>query len=212
MKRVLNCLFLIVGLGMAAPTFCAAPVEGRDFVRIVPVVPTQDPTKIVVTEFFSYQCPHCFDFAAPFKEWSARKRDGVVVVREAVSIGHAAWEPSARAFYALQSLNKLDANDAALFTAVHEQHVPLLSDEAILEWVSKRGIDRATFQAAYKGFDVDRKMKNSTQVAVAHKLPSVPTVSIDGRYLVAIVGNVDFRIQLQTVDALIEKVRAEKRK
>ena len=42
--------------------------------------------------------------------------------------------------------------------------------------------------------------------------PGVPTISVDGKYLVAIVSNVDFAKQLAVVDALIAKARSEKRK
>ena len=46
----------------AASTGPAQPVEGVDYIAVSPPQPTNDPSRIVVTEFFSYQCPHCFAF------------------------------------------------------------------------------------------------------------------------------------------------------
>ena len=38
----------------------AEPVEGKDYFKVEPPLPPADPAKVVVTEFFSYQCPHCY--------------------------------------------------------------------------------------------------------------------------------------------------------
>ena len=60
----------------------------------MPVLATSDAGKIVVTEFFSYQCPHCFKFEKPFADWSSRLAADVKVERAAVAIGHANWQPA----------------------------------------------------------------------------------------------------------------------
>lgn len=101
---------LILGLVacLSMPAWSRQLVEGRDYTILRPAVPTDSPDAIVVTEFFSYQCPHCFAFSAPSKSWVALQPSDVVCRREAVSIGHAAWEPSAKTFYALSALGKLE--------------------------------------------------------------------------------------------------------
>ncbi len=47
---------------LAAGVAFAQPEAGRDYVAVTPAQPTSDPTRIVVTEFFSYACPHCASF------------------------------------------------------------------------------------------------------------------------------------------------------
>jgi hypothetical protein len=42
------------------------------------------------------------------------------------------------------------------------------------------------------------------------RLPSVPSLVVDGKYLVPIADDGDFRDQLAVVDALIERARREK--
>ena len=48
------------------------------------------------------------------------------------------------------------------------------------------------------------------QLAAAYKVLSVPTIAVDGKYMLPINDNGDFLSQLAIVDQLIEKARAEK--
>src|SRR6202008_4597222 len=130
----------------------AAPVEGKDYTAVVPPQPTSDASKIVVTEFFSYQCPPCFRFAHSFAAWSKTLPVDVKVERVAVSIGHEAWEPAAQAFYALTAMDKVAAVDDALFKAIHEQHEKLFDEPSISTWVGAQGVDRQEFSKYYRSF------------------------------------------------------------
>jgi thiol:disulfide interchange protein DsbA len=212
MRWYARLLVSLLALTFAAGAWSQALVEGRDYLRIVPSHATSDPNRIVVTEFFSYHCPHCFAFSQPFKQWSARVAKDVVCRREAVDIGHQAWEPSARTFYALQAMQKLDAVDDAFFGAIHRQHIPLASEGQIAGWLATNGIAEKEFRSAYNSFPVNTQYNRGRQLAVAAKLPSVPTISIDGKYLVVIASNIDFGKQLAVVDALIAKARADKKR
>ena len=193
-------------------THAEEPVAGRDFTVVEPAVSMGEQNKIVVTEFFSYQCPHCYAFSRPLEAWAAKLPADVVFRRESVTIGHDTWEPSARTFYVLESLGKLRELDAKLFDAIHQEGLPLLSQLGIGTWVSQHGVSWESFDAEYRSPKVDAKFKRGQQLAAAHLIPSVPTISVDGKYLVAIVGNVDYGVQLAKVEALIAKVRAERKK
>ena len=197
---------------LASSAWSQTLVEGRDYLRIAPAHSTDDPTRIVVTEFFSYQCPHCFAFSQPFKQWSLKQPKDVVCRREAVTIGYQAWEPSARTFYALQSLQKLDDVDDSLFGAIHREHVPLATEQQLTGWLASHGVPAQQFKAAYSSFGVDVKFKQGAQRAITAKLPSVPSISVDGKYLVVLASNIDFAKQATVVEALIAKARSEKRK
>lgn len=211
MRRLIALVVLGFVASLGAPAWSQQLIEGRDYIVLRPSIPTNSPEKIVVTEFFSYQCPHCFAFSRPFGSWVSRQSSDVVCRREAVSIGHAAWEPSARTFYALSSLGKLQALDADIFNAIHREGLSFANEDAIAGWLSKKGIAPSEFRTKYRSFDVDRNFRQAQKLAIAHKLPSVPTISIDGKYLVAIASNIDFAKQLSTVNLLIEKIRVERR-
>ena len=198
-------LSLSAGLALAAD-----PVEGRDYQRINPPVPTSDPAKIVVTQFFSYQCPHCYKFEKPHAAWAAKLPADVKAERAAVSIGHAGWVPAAQAFYALSAMKKVPAIDDAFFGAIHGQRLGLTDEAGIATWVAKQGIDRAEFEKMYRSFSVGLQTRRADEQSRKTRLPSVPTIVIDGRFLVPIRDDGDFRDQLALVDTLIERARRER--
>jgi thiol:disulfide interchange protein DsbA len=204
-------LVLIATLALAAAAPQAAePVEGKDYIRINPAVPTSDASKIVVTEYFSYQCPHCFTFAKPFSTWSAGLPKDVKADRAAVSIGHKSWAAAGQAFYALGAMKAVPAIDDAFFGAIHRERKKLGDEAAIAAWVAGQGIDRAAFEKAYRSFSVQLQTKRAEETSRKVRLPSVPSLVVDGRYLVPIVDDGDFRDQLVLVNALIERVRRER--
>lgn len=191
---------------LTAPAF-AAPVAGTDYQPINPPQPTSDPSKIVVTEFFSYQCPHCFRFAKPYEDWIAKLPADVKAERVAVSIGHQTWLPAAQAFYALTAMKKVPAIDDALFGAIHRQRLQLDTEAALTDWVGRQGIDQAAFTQAYQSFSVKLNMKRADDLSRSYRLPSVPTLAIDGRYLIPIADDGNFNDQLEIANALIEQAR-----
>jgi thiol:disulfide interchange protein DsbA len=188
----------------------AQPVAGRDYLVVQPPQPTNDASRVVVTEFFSYQCPHCFAFSATLHEWVGKLPDDVVFELVPVSIGHPTWAPIAKAFYALEMMGKREALDAAIFRAIHLQRVALVDDAAIADWVAAQGVDKTAFTSSYNSFSVNAFAGRADQTARAFRLPSVPALAVDGKYLVPISDNGDFESQLRVVDALIDKARAEK--
>lgn len=194
--------------GLAAGA--AEPKEGTDYVPVEPPVATSDPSKIVVTQFFSYQCPHCYKFEKTFTDWSHRQPADVKVERAAVAIGRESWQAAAIAFYALLSMNAVPAIDDAFFGAIHRERKPLADEASIAAWVATQGIDRAKFLAAYRSFGVGVKAKRADSLSREVRLPSVPTLVVDGRYLVAIADDGDFKDQLAVVDGLIERARRDR--
>ena len=194
----------------AAAAQAAEPVEGRDYQRIDPAVPTSDATKVVVTQFFSYQCPHCYKFEKSFAAWSAGLPKDVKAERAAVAIGHSTWAPAAQAFYALTAMRAVPAIDEAFFGAIHRERKKLTDEGSIAAWVAGQGIDRATFEKNYRSFSVQLQTRRADDLSRKLRVPSVPSLVVDGRYLVPIADDGDFRDQLALVDELIERARRER--
>ena len=117
---------------------------------------------------------------------------------------------SAKAYYALENMGKLAELDAAIFRAIHVQRVPLVDEATIGAWVAAQGVDRDTFTARYNSFSVNTFATRADQTARTYRLPSVPALAVDGKYLIPIADDGQFTGQLAIVDALIEKARAER--
>ncbi len=204
-------LLLVATLVLGAPVAMAsAPVEGKDYFLVEPALPPADPSKIVVTEFFSYQCPHCYRFAKPYAAWTAGLPSDVRTDRAAVAIGHEAWNASAQAFYALSVLKAVPRLDDAFFGAIHQERKPLNDEASITNWVAGQGIDRTQFQNAYRSFSVQLQTKRADDLTRAVRLPSVPALLIDGKYLLPVSDNGNFTDQLAFAKTLIARARKER--
>jgi thiol:disulfide interchange protein DsbA len=60
-----------------------------------------------------------------------------------------------------------------------------LSDEAkITEFVTKRGVDRSKFSAAYNSFSLQSKVARSNQMVESYGVRGTPTIAVDGKYII----------------------------
>lgn len=185
------------------------PVAGRDYLEISPPQAATAGDRIEVIEFFSYQCSHCDHFHGAFDAWTAKLPAQVAWRREPVVFSRVPWEASARAFHALSAMGKIDALNGAIFDAIHREGMALDSEAAITSWVTSHGIDADAFKSAYR--DARDRLVKGQELAQRFKIPSVPSIVIAGRYLVAIHDSPAYGSQLSVVDALIERVRTAKR-
>jgi thiol:disulfide interchange protein DsbA len=204
-------LLVIAALIGAAPAFAQEPQVGRDYAAVVPAQPTTDPKRTVVTEFFSYACPHCASFDSAVTSWARKLPKDVLFERVPVVFGRQPWQKPAQLFYALQSIGKDEELSPAIFRAIHVDRVDFLStDQEIIEWVAKQGVDQGQFAAAFNSFSIRSFVARGDQRGQSHHVQSVPTLVVDGKYLLAISDNGDFAAQLAVADRIIEKARAEK--
>jgi len=202
-------LVAVLGTMSAACSRAAELKEGQDYsvIESSPGGPIDTSAKIAVTEFFSYQCPHCFAFSKPLRDWSSKLSADVQFERESVSIGHESWIPIARTYYALRASGKLDALDEKIFSAIHEQGVRLDDVAYIMGWLNKNNVSPAEFDTTYRSQRVRDDFARGEKLSIEYKIPSIPVMVIDGKYLVNIKSNVDFGQQLVVVDKLIARVR-----
>jgi thiol:disulfide interchange protein DsbA len=201
---VSRCVFICALLALAAPVQ-ASIVAGRDY-TVLPAVQRPDkPGKIEVIEFFSWACPHCYEFYPALGRWSSKLPRDIVFKKVALGFGRPGWENLAKAYYALEVTGDLARLDAKLFEAIHKQRLPLFDEQSITQWVGKQGVDTRKFAAAYNSFGVSTRMSQSESMALGYKVEYVPTLAIDGRFTVT--G--DHAKMLTVSNELIAKARAQ---
>src|SRR5438046_7930635 len=103
-------------------------MDGSDYKKLEPPLPTDSPGKIEVIEFFSYGCPHCNAFYPLISTWAAKLPKDVVFKRVPVSFNRPQWINLARAYYALQATADLPALDGELFHALHVENLQLFAE------------------------------------------------------------------------------------
>lgn len=163
----------------------ASIVAGHDYV-VLNTAQRQEPHgKIEVMEFFSWGCPHCYEFYPKLTRWLATLPKDASFKRVPVGLGHPEWEALARAYYALQSTGDVDRLDAQVFEDIHKNHVWLYDEASITAWVAKHGVDVAKFTAAYRSFGVITSTGQAEQKGIDYRIPGVPTLAIAGKYIVS---------------------------
>jgi thiol:disulfide interchange protein DsbA len=209
-RRFVLSIFVALFACGGVDAFAADPVEGKDYLLVQPPLPVADPNKLVVTDFFSYACPHCFAFSPDLRNWESKLPKDVVLERVAVTFSRQAWGLLAQLYYTLRSFGKDQQLDRAVFEALHLEGAPLTSADRIADWAAAHGIDREKFLSTFGSFTIRSFAASAEQLTTRVKLRGVPSLVVDGKYLVQIADNGDFAPQLAVVDALIAKARLER--
>ena len=197
--RLLTLAFLAISTSVRA-----GAIAGHDY-AVLDVPQRQEVNgRIEVIEFFSWGCPHCYDFNPLLERWIAVLPKDAAFRRVPVSLGHPEWESLVKAYYALQSTGDLARLDPQIFEAIHKEHVMLFTEQSITAWVAKHGVNAAKFTEAYRSFGVNTSVGRSEDTAMNYRIDGVPTLAIGGRYTVS--G--DQPKMLTTSTELIAKVRA----
>jgi protein dithiol oxidoreductase (disulfide-forming) len=184
----------------------AAPIEGKQYRAIKPPVPTADPKKIEVIEFFWYGCPHCFALEPLMAEWVKTLPGDVAFRKEHIGFPNAAKHQ--QLFVALGAMGLENSMTPKIFNAIHTERQGLTTSDSIASFIEKQGVDRKKFTDVYDSFSVKTKMRNITALSDSYGLDGVPAFAINGRYFTApaMVGN--GAQVFNVVDALIKQERA----
>ena len=210
MKRLIALLFaiLISSFLLSGVAFAADLQAGRDYKPINPPLPATK-GKIEVLEFFSYGCPHCSDFHPLVSQWAAKLPKDVSFRRVPVSFNRPEWARFSRIYFALEATGDLAKLDAAVFLAIHEQRMAFKTDEAVVAWAAGKGADTKKFGDALASFSMQSKVQRADQEAGAARISGVPSLTVDGKYLVNNEAAGNYEELLKLTDAIIAKARLE---
>jgi thiol:disulfide interchange protein DsbA len=196
-------LFIAAGLAQAQP---AAGVEYRE---LSTALPADSVGKIEVIEFFWYGCPHCYNFEPVLGPW-VKKMPRDTQFRRIPAIFNSEWEQGARAYYALEAIGEIPRLHKPLFDAVHQgSRLNVTNEAALTEWLGKQGVDTKKFAAAYRSFSVEGKVKRAAQLTQAYKIEGVPSMAVNGKYVVITDNIKSFDQMVEVADYLIERSRKE---
>jgi thiol:disulfide interchange protein DsbA len=176
-------IFALTLLALSMP-LRASIVAGHDYVVLSTPQRQENNGKIEVLEFFSWGCPHCYEFYPKLSRWLSTLPKDASFKRVPVGLGHPEWEALAKAYYALQSTGDVDRLDSQIFEDIHKNHVWLYDEQSITAWIGKHGVNVAKFTAAFRSFGVNTSEAQAEQKSVDYRIPGVPTLAIDGKYTV----------------------------
>jgi len=161
----------------------AADYEAGKHYQVLDKPISSNTDAIIVNEFFGYSCPHCNAFAPALHSWAEQQPEGVHLVEIPVVFGRS-WENYAKAYYISLQLGILEQTHAAMFNAVHVQKRRILTKAALQKFFSEQGISEADFDNAYNSFDLKNKLRQGNRLAARAKITSVPSMLVNGKYMV----------------------------
>jgi thiol:disulfide interchange protein DsbA len=202
---------MLVLAGVAGAAQAQAPVAGTDYTEISSGRPLDPPAAgvVVVEEYFNYICPACNAFEPIFVAWAAKLPEGVKIVHVPASF-RADFLPYAKAYYVAQSMGVAEKAHAAVYQAIHRaKTLPAEGqrpDEGKIAafYAADYGVDQQQFLAAMSSMSVNLKVKRAADHMTRIRVPSTPTIVVNGRYLVK--GD-SYQDMLRIADFLIEKER-----
>ncbi len=204
LKRVLLILLVSVGLNGYAET--VEYEEGTHYVALPIPLKTADPDKIEVAEYFSYGCPHCFEFDPLITAWHERLPDDVDF-RRTPAIWNKDYQVYAQAYYAAQALGVLEKIHTPFFQAIHLQRKRLNDPKQIALYFSEFGVDPVAFAKVYNSFGVRASVQQAEARGRAYRSTGVPAIVVNGKYRIEGKMAGSNANMLRVADFLIEKER-----
>jgi thiol:disulfide interchange protein DsbA len=211
-RRHFSALAASLGLGLVRPADAQhAPVPGEDYADISPPSQTSAPPGTVdVVEFFSFACPHCFEFEPVLESWlAARKPAGIHFRRSPVPFlqNYANFQPM---YFALDAMGLADSMPQKVFNAVHLEHQRLDKPDDIAAFMARNGVDATRFMALFNSFGVRTRVQQANALfeACGVSRVGVPALVVQGRWLTSPRQAKGTKEALAVVDSLAGRVRA----
>jgi len=198
---------LILGASLLPLASMATPVayvEGVHYKPTAQRLATNDDKVVEVVELFSYSCPHCFHLDPLVEEWKKTLPKNVAFSR-VPAIFRDSWLELARVFYAAEATGNLDKLHLVIFNAIHVDKRRLETESQLLDFVAEQGIDRDTFEKAMNSFSVKAKVKKALLMSQTSGITGVPSMIVNGKYIVDAPMAGGMPEVLKVVDYLIQK-------
>ncbi|MDQ8951503.1 thiol:disulfide interchange protein DsbA/DsbL [Acinetobacter rudis] len=159
-------------------------VEGQDYIVLAHQGKTDYPSKIEVREFFSYGCSHCFALEKQLQPWLKKGLPKHVYFIRTPAAMNPTWEQSARGYYTAESLGIRQKTHIALFNEIQLQHKPLFDQKSLAKFYVQYGANLNQFNQLFNSPAISKKIEQSNQLAKLYQLTGVPSIVINGKYLI----------------------------
>jgi thiol:disulfide interchange protein DsbA len=206
MKKMIKAILILLAslLPFAAIATPLAYVEGVHYKPTAQRIATSDDNVIEVIELFSYSCPHCFNLDPQVQKWEK-------TLPENVSFSHVpaifrdSWLQLARVFYAAEVTGDIATLHPAIFNAIHVEKRRLENEQQLLDFVAEQGIDAEMFAKTMSSFSVKGKVKKALLLSQSSGITGVPSMIVNGKYIVDAPMAGGMVELLKVVDFLIEQ-------
>ena len=157
--------------------------EGVHYDLIEPAIHTGISDRVVVTEFFSYGCGHCYNFEPLLESFESRLPEGLVVQRTPVIWNNnPGMELLAKTYYAVEVLDVFEPVHSAVFNTIHRQRKRLSSPDAVRAVFVENGVDAKDFDRAFGSFGIDSMVRQAAARTEGARVQGTPSLMVNGKY------------------------------
>ena len=157
--------------------------EGVHYDLIEPAIHMGSSDGVVVTEFFSYGCGHCYNFEPLLASFESRLPKGVVVQRTPVIWNNnSGMKLLAKTYYAVEVLDVFEPVHGALFSTIHRLRKRLSSPEAVRAVFVENGVDAKDFDRAFGSFGIDSMVRQAAARTEGARVQGTPSLMVNGKY------------------------------
>ncbi|WP_394252437.1 thiol:disulfide interchange protein DsbA/DsbL [Vibrio profundi] len=196
-------LFAFVSLLMLSLSAHAAKFSEGEHYKVLDLEPSKKP---IVTEFFSFYCPHCNSFEPIIQQLKKQLPEGVKLQKNHVSfMGGNMGKSMSKAYATSIALKVEDKMTSVLFNRIHNMNKAPKNDEELRQIFLDEGVDAKKFDAAFNGFAVDSMVRRFDKQFKDSGLSGVPAVLVNNRYLVQAQGINTLDEYFELVNFLLKK-------
>ena len=207
MMKWMVMMMLAIALPVTAESL--AYEEGTHYAKLQFPLKTANADKIEVSEYFSYGCPHCYQFDPMISAWHAGLAEDVEFNRTP-AVWNKDYEVYAQTYYTAEALSILEKMHTPLFLAIHQERRRLNDPKQMAMFFSEFGVDPIDFAKVYNSFGVNAAVRQAEARGRAYRSQGVPALVVAGKYRVEGRMAGSNANMLRIADFLIEKERQER--
>ncbi|MDA0145688.1 MAG: thiol:disulfide interchange protein DsbA/DsbL [Vibrio toranzoniae] len=196
-------LFAFFSLIMLSLSAHAAKFNEGEHYKVLDLEASKKP---LVTEFFSFYCPHCNSFEPIIQQLKQQLPADAKLQKNHVSfMGGNMGMPMSKAYATMIALKVEDKMVPVMFNRIHNMNKPPRDEAELRQIFLDEGIDAKKFDAAYNGFAVDSMVRRFDKAFKDSGLSGVPAVVVNNRYLIDAQGISSLDEYFELVNFLLKK-------
>ena len=196
-------LFAFFSLIMLSLSAHAAKFNEGEHYKVLDLEVSKKP---MVTEFFSFYCPHCNSFEPIIQQLKQQLPKDAKLQKNHVSfMGGNMGLPMSKAYATMIALKVEDKMVPVMFNRIHTMNKPPRDEAELRQIFLDEGVDAKKFDAAYNGFAVDSMVRRFDKAFKDSGLSGVPAVVVNNRYLVDAQGISSLDEYFELVNFLLKK-------
>ena len=196
-------LFAFFSLIMLSLSAHAAKFNEGEHYKVLDLEASKKP---MVTEFFSFYCPHCNSFEPIIQQLKQQLPADAKFQKNHVSfMGGNMGLPMSKAYATMIALKVENKMVPVMFNRIHKMNKPPRDEAELRQIFLDEGIDAKKFDAAYNGFAIDSMVRRFDKAFKDSGLSGVPAVVVNNRYLIDAQGINSLDEYLELVNFLLKK-------